>query len=376
MRPLFLFLRRKYLINLKPKIVNMISKIKIGNFKSIKDLELELAPLTIFVGPNASGKSNVLESIAVLAQTASLDQRITRSLEGSLGYGAFIRYPISRDFPLSDFVAYKRDGSKFITFEIHTRDEENHDIGYSYAFMPKDREVRQAVFTTGKKLVEVGYLRAGESSWRREFLYPEDLKQSIQPADNTEYILDPICFNYVLKSPITDQEKKHIEESILQAKKLVKMIEAAVRNIYFISAIRGEVRPFVETGVGESRLGTHGEGLIEILSMIFGKSEYEEMSKKIIKWASEFVMEAIKAGLWGRNLLSSDYIDPELRTHLNTALASQGSRQILTIITQLFWSPPGSVIMIEEPEISLHIESQLHQLLHPFIQRTKKISAF
>ena len=69
--------------------------------------------------------------------------------------------------------------------------------------------------------------------------------------------------------------------------------------------------------------------------------------------------EGIKAGYWGRNILSSDYMDPELRTHLNMALASQGSRQILTIITQLFWSKPGSVIMIEEPEIRLHIESQL-----------------
>ena len=45
----------------------MLSKIKIGNFKSIEKLELELAPLTIFVGPNSSGKSNVLESIAILA---------------------------------------------------------------------------------------------------------------------------------------------------------------------------------------------------------------------------------------------------------------------------------------------------------------------
>lgn len=41
------------------------------------------------------------------------------------------------------------------------------------------------------------------------------------------------------------------------------------------------------------------------------------------------------------------------------ALASGGSRQILSVITQIFWSSPGDVIMVEEPEISLHPESQL-----------------
>jgi predicted ATPase len=341
----------------------MLSKVKIGNFKSIEELELQLAPLTIFVGPNASGKSNVLESIAILAQTTRLDRRITRSLEGSLGYGALIQYPISRDFPLFDFIAHKRDWSKFITFEIHIKDVGYHDIGYMYSYMPNDEEVRQAVFANEEKLVEVGYLKVGESTMAHEFLYPKDLKQFLFPMGHIEYILDPTCFQYNLKPPITEQEKKKIEETFSEAQEIVKKIETAVRDIYFISAIRGEVRAFVETGVGEPELGTHGEGLIEILSLIFGQREHEKIAGKIIKWASKFGMKELKAGYWGRNILSSDYMDPELRTHLNMALdmalASQGSRQILTLITQLFWSKPGSVIMIEEPEISLHIEAQL-----------------
>ncbi len=338
----------------------MLSKIKIGNFKSIKDLDLKLAPLTIFVGPNSSGKSNVLENIVILAQTTRLDRSITRSLEGSLRHGAFIQYPISRDFPLFDFIAHKKDWSKFITIEIHITDAEYHDIGYSYAFMPKDREIRQSVFANERKLVEVGYLKAGESSWRREFLYPEKFKQFLQSVGQTENILDSTSFEYTFKkTPDTDQEQKQIEEISFEAQKIVKKIETAVRDVYFISAIRGEVKPFVETGVGEPELGTHGERIIEILSMIFGRAEYKNIAGKIIEWASKFGMKELKAGYWGRNILSSDYMDPELRTHLNMALASQGSRQILTIITQLFWSKTGSVIMIEEPEISLHIEAQL-----------------
>ncbi|HUV80620.1 MAG TPA: AAA family ATPase [Candidatus Bathyarchaeia archaeon] len=133
----------------------MLSKIKIENFKSIENLELELAPLTIFVGPNSSGKSNVLESIAILAQTPKLRERIVKSLLGSLEYGEFVQYPSSRDFPIFDFITHKKDWSKFITFEIHVTDKENHEIGYRYAFQPKDEQVRLAVFENEKKVVEV-----------------------------------------------------------------------------------------------------------------------------------------------------------------------------------------------------------------------------
>jgi predicted ATPase len=350
--------RQRYL-NHSEQHITMLSRIKIENFKSIKKLDLELAPLTIFVGPNASGKSNVLEAIAILAQTSKLPENIVRSLRGSLEYGEFVRYPSSRDFPIFDFIAHKKDGSKFINFEIQMPDEDYNSIGYMYSFMPKDEETRQAVFMYGEKEVEVGYLNVGERTKRAEFLYPKDFKESLHPTGPIEHILDPNSFKYSLEKSITGVDRQLIEETLYRVEDIVKRIEAAVRDIYFISAIRGEVRPYVETGVGEPRLGTHGDGLVEILSLISRRPEYEKISEKVIKWASKFGMKEIKAGWWGKNLLSSDYIDPELRTRLNMALASQGSRQILTIITQLFWSTPGSVIMIEEPEMSLHIESQL-----------------
>ncbi|MCD6300641.1 MAG: ATP-binding protein [Staphylothermus sp.] len=41
-------------------------KIRIKNFKTIRDAEFELAPLTILMGPPASGKSNVLDALAFI----------------------------------------------------------------------------------------------------------------------------------------------------------------------------------------------------------------------------------------------------------------------------------------------------------------------
>jgi len=48
----------------------MLTKWKLFNFKSIqKETELEFKPLTIFAGANSSGKSTVLQSILLMAQT-------------------------------------------------------------------------------------------------------------------------------------------------------------------------------------------------------------------------------------------------------------------------------------------------------------------
>ena len=43
----------------------MIEKIQIQNFKSIRDLELELGRVNVFIGENGSGKTNILEAIGV-----------------------------------------------------------------------------------------------------------------------------------------------------------------------------------------------------------------------------------------------------------------------------------------------------------------------
>ena len=43
-----------------------LEKVRIKNFLSLRDVELPLKPLTIFVGPNASGKSNILNALSLL----------------------------------------------------------------------------------------------------------------------------------------------------------------------------------------------------------------------------------------------------------------------------------------------------------------------
>ena len=46
----------------------MIRRVFIKGYKSLRDVDLELQPLTVLVGPNASGKSNLLDALGLLSR--------------------------------------------------------------------------------------------------------------------------------------------------------------------------------------------------------------------------------------------------------------------------------------------------------------------
>ena len=49
----------------------MIQNASFRNFKSLRHVEVDFERLTVFVGPNASGKTSILEGLYYLAQLAS-----------------------------------------------------------------------------------------------------------------------------------------------------------------------------------------------------------------------------------------------------------------------------------------------------------------
>ena len=65
-----------------------IAKVWANNFRSIESAELELGPLTVLVGPNASGKSNLMDILWFLGDSArlGLEAAITRGGIDSIGH--------------------------------------------------------------------------------------------------------------------------------------------------------------------------------------------------------------------------------------------------------------------------------------------------
>jgi AAA15 family ATPase/GTPase len=49
----------------------MLKRIKIRNYKSFADLHISLQPLSVFIGPNSAGKSNLLDALQLLSRMAT-----------------------------------------------------------------------------------------------------------------------------------------------------------------------------------------------------------------------------------------------------------------------------------------------------------------
>ncbi|MGC8894140.1 MAG: AAA family ATPase [candidate division WOR-3 bacterium] len=54
----------------------MIRRLQVDGYKSLKNLEIDFSDgVTLFVGPNAAGKSNIIDLIKLIAATAGQNCR-------------------------------------------------------------------------------------------------------------------------------------------------------------------------------------------------------------------------------------------------------------------------------------------------------------
>lgn len=367
----------------------MLTKFALQNFKSIGEpgVELELKPLTILLGPNSSGKSSILEGLALFAQSAVLNRKGSTGL--SFGEDYLVNFSSFKD------IVHKCNPLEKVKVEVHIGlkkkekgdlkgkfpeiTKEPNTVGYQYLarFLPTGKEIKQTILSNGETMISMG--GGGEKVRGSSFTYPAELKNE-QAGFNFEKILSPNGFSPF--KPLGEEKAKALVES---AKDVTELIASRFINskkeskILFISGLRGEIREQAEEA---NWIGKHGENLAHILSMCLAPLYRESKGKKVKKWATEFNIKDLWAGpekeSWSvgeEKRMKSLFTDFELDTPLSLALASYGSRQILTVITQLFWSEPGDIIMIEEPEISLHPESQakLPELFADAISEGKQI---
>jgi len=62
----------------------MIRRVEIQGYKSLQDVRVELQPLTVFIGPNAAGKSNLFDALGLLSRAVT-SQNLAEAFKGHRG---------------------------------------------------------------------------------------------------------------------------------------------------------------------------------------------------------------------------------------------------------------------------------------------------
>ncbi len=136
--------------------------------------------------------------------------------------------------------------------------------------------------------------------------------------------------------------------------------ESLFHKVFPITATRGVVDNKMHP-TEAAWVGADGGNILDVLERL-GHAQHKAKRDKVQKWSSRFGMSDVAASLSGRVELEGSYTDEGLGSTPNLYLASSGSRQVLPVIVQAFWGEEGSVLAIEEPEISLHPRAQIDVL--------------
>jgi hypothetical protein len=191
---------------------------------------------------------------------------------------------------------------------------------------------------------------------------PLDLGGVVQfgPSGNPSSVLDPNLFwgnpQQGLDSVTAARVARHQSDIQLY---MTYIREVLAKRLFIVGADRSAADPQMRAEGHPLRVGRRGNRTLAVLSIILAEPEHEAAAESIRRWADVFALSKLSGGWSGGESLSAGYVDRQSGTPLPTRLAGFGSQQMLPLIVQLFSAPIGSVVMVEEPEISLHPAAQV-----------------
>lgn len=85
----------------------MITRLRVKNFKALRDIDIALTPIHVLIGPNDSGKTSILDALAALCR--SVDHNLADAFLGSWK-GAELVWNGEHAVPVSIAVDFENDG--------------------------------------------------------------------------------------------------------------------------------------------------------------------------------------------------------------------------------------------------------------------------
>ncbi|MEO7328353.1 MAG: AAA family ATPase [Minicystis sp.] len=334
----------------------MLERVRLTDFKSFVDEEVELAPLTLLVGANASGKSNFLDALRFLQQTA-FDHTLSEVLNGEQGRpegwqgirgkaaeAAWIGTttfaiestwiaPISGDGDAD--TPWPTDKSELVELTHRIACRTLPDVKLEAESLGRDRS-EGSLFRTGA-------IRGDEI----EVPWPSVGRRSKKQKSATTFVSRDQILAWEILGTITDSSPSTPGDVISHTMALT----TALYRVQFV-----DIQPVRMRGYGRRRgpLGEDGNNISGVLAQL---CDDREEKRTLVDWLAE---------ICAPELVDLDFIEvPELGDvmvvfvekggrRITARSLSDGTLHFLGILVALRTARAGSVILIEDIEADLH----------------------
>ena len=339
-----------------------ITKVWAKNFRSIEYAELELGPLTVLVGPNASGKSNLLDVLGFLADAARLGLEAAITRRGGIG-SIGRRSPDGRVLaPEIGFQVELGKGTLEYSVSLMTRG----NVGYRVK-----REYAKLEPTTSRPApceIEVVNGR----------LIKPDLNQIARNSESTSPDLVR-AFNRIIKEETGPLNPNLLSERVAEYGLLIALADTVTEPVennsyvnlgFVLNTARifwGEISVYhifpnslrAPQKMAESHpLAAGGENLASTLrDMILNKNRFLPDLKHGMNYAAPDIRDVRvkKAGsYYVVELYHKTDPDGKRGVWLDLSYESDGAIRMLAMLAAIFQEPSPSLICLEEPEMALH----------------------
>lgn len=325
----------------------MLTSIRLRNFKSFADAEAPLGPLTLLVGVNASGKSNVLDALRFLKGVASVGLPIDRLLQGQAsGRGALwsgIRGGIHEvvrngagSFALETTWRGTSKGVKYVL-----------EYALECAVAPAPIVCAESLRNNEtSEVVFVGRLLSRDEGINSR--RPEDMRLELKTSEKDDSREVPTVYQSLA---ILERFGRLSEESPKAKKEAAQAMSQALSALTFLDITPSLMRRYVPQEIAE--IGETGEYLSAVL---FQLCKDPEQKQSLVDWLTELCAPELAdidfsttdEGEVMLRLIEKDGIRVSARS------LSEGTLRFLGELVALRTAPEGSVILMEEIGNGLH----------------------
>lgn len=359
----------------------MINNLRLENFKGWKDTgNIKLSPLTVFFGANSSGKSSIGQFLMLLKQSVESSDRKSVFFTGNEDTAVDLGLPsdlvfdkdckndikfsydwtLEKDLKFDDVLHEKRYVANRIAFtgDVKVVDEESQAI--------EVRSFNYILYTSDKEEIEIGLKKKNiENGTKKGYELVYNNFDFVRSRGRVWDITSPVRFYGFPDEAVAYYQNANFLQNInLFHEKLFSMV-------YYLGPLRKQAkRLYTWTGRVPASVGYLGEEAVQAILAADNEDRKINLKAKSPRKAFKVIIAEM---LMKMSLIEDFKIEKisEKRQDYDVKVRTKGSKnwvdipdvgigvsQVLPVIVELFYAPPGSIIIMEQPELHLHPSAQ------------------